>query len=135
MQQAPKDIERTATAALDVAFRVHRQFGPGLLESVYETVLADGLTHRGFVIERQKSVDIEFEGRLLVDAFRTDIIVDDILIIEIKSVERLAAVHAKQLLTYLRLTRKPLGLLMNFNVNLFKEGVRRLSNDYYGDWR
>lgn len=129
------EIEELATVAIDCGYKVHMAFGPGLLESVYEAVLADGLTRRGLKIERQKPIDIESEGRILREGFKIDILVEDRLIIELKSVERVAGVHAKQLLTYLRLSNRPLGLLMNFGTELFGGGVKRVSNNYYGDWK
>jgi GxxExxY protein len=129
------NIERLATIAVDCGFKIHKEFGPGLLESVYEHILADCLSRQGLKVERQKPVDIEYEGRILREGFRIDIMVEDQLIIEVKSVEKLSGVHGKQLLTYLRLTKTPLGLLMNFNTELFSEGVRRVPNKYYGEWR
>jgi len=104
--------------------------GPGLLESVYETVLAGRLLGSGFSVERQRAVDIEFEGQRFEAAFRIDLFVEGSVLIEIKSVERLNAAHAKQLLTYLRLTKQPLGLLINFGGATLKEGFKRLVNDY-----
>ena len=113
------------------AIEVHKALGPGLLESVYEAVLADGLVARGFSVTRQQTIGIEFEGRKLAEAFRIDLLVDDRLIVEIKSVEQLSGLHRKQLLTYLRLMELPVGLLMNFGAASFKEGIRRIANDYY----
>lgn len=125
-----KDIEAITGDVLDVALRLHKQLGPGLLESVYEAVLAAKLASMGYGVSRQKPVDIEFEGLLLESAFRVDLLVDERLIVEIKSVENLSPVHAKQLLTYLRLTNRPVGLLINFGGATLKEGVRRVVNDY-----
>lgn len=104
--------------------------GPGLLESVYETVIAGKLMAMGYRVDRQRSVGIEFEGMRFDAAFRIDVLVDERLLVEIKSVERLTIVHAKQLLTYLRLTKQPVGLLLNFGGATLKEGVRRIVNDY-----
>lgn len=101
-----------------------------MLESVYETILAKKLADIGYKIERQKTVDFEFEGIQFVGAFRIDILVDDQLLLEIKSVEKLNPAHAKQLLTYLRLAKQPLGLLINFGGETVKEGIRRLVNNY-----
>ena len=129
------DLERIAKTAIDCGFQIHAQLGPGLLESVYEAVLAQSLHQAGFAVERQKPIPIIFNGLALEEGFRADLIVEDKLIIEIKSVEKLAGVHGKQLLTYLRLTKLPLGLLMNFNQELFKDGLRRVSNSYYGNWK
>jgi GxxExxY protein len=104
--------------------------GPGLLESVYETILAAKLASRGYVVARQRPVDIEYDGMRFECAFRIDLVVDECFLVEIKSVERLNAAHAKQLLTYLRLTKQPLGLLINFGGETLKEGLRRVVNDY-----
>jgi GxxExxY protein len=129
------DLERIAKTAIDCGFQIHEQLGPGLLESVYEAVLAQFLQQAGFAVERQKAIPIVFNGLVLEEGFRADLIVERKLIIEIKSVEKLAGVHGKQLLTYLRLTNLKLGLLMNFNQELFKDGLRRVSNNYYGSWQ
>jgi iron complex transport system substrate-binding protein len=126
-----KDIDQISGDVLDLALRVHRDLGPGLLESVYETVLAAKLTAMGYDVSRQRPVSIEFEGLRFEGAFRIDLLVDERLLVEIKSVERLNAAHAKQLLTYLRLTRQPVGLLLNFGGATLKEGVRRIVNDHH----
>ena len=125
-----KDIDAVSGDVLDVALRLHRDLGPGLLESVYETVLAARLAKMGYAIARQRPIDIEFEGIRIEGAFRIDLLVDERLVIEIKSVDRLMPVHAKQLLTYLRLTGQPVGLLLNFGGETLKEGVRRLVNNH-----
>jgi GxxExxY protein len=125
-----EDIDRITGDVLDAAIRLHRELGPGLLESVYETVLAAQIARMGYVVERQRAIDIEFDGLAFPAAFRIDILVDQRLLIEIKSVERLHAAHAKQMLTYLRLTKQPVGLLINFGGATLKEGFRRLVNDY-----
>ncbi|MGW8281237.1 GxxExxY protein [Sphingomonas aurantiaca] len=125
-----KDIDAVSGDVLDVALRLHRDLRPGLLESVYEAVLAGRLLAMGYSVARQRAIDIEFEGLRFEAAFRLDLLVDDRLVVEIKSVERLLPVHAKQLLTYLRLTKQPVGLLINFGGDTLKEGVRRLVNNY-----
>jgi len=126
-----KDIDVVSGDVLDVALRLHRDPGPGLLESVYEAVLAGRLVAMGYTVARQRPIDIEFEGLRFEAAFRIDLLVDDRLVLEIKSVECLLPVHAKQLLTYLRLTKKqPVGLLINFGGATLREGVRRLVNNY-----
>ena len=112
------------------AIRIHRELGPGLLESVYEMVLAAALSHRGYRVGRQVPVPLEYDGLRFDAAFRIDLLVDERLIVEVRSVEELKRVHAKQVLTYLRLTNQPVGLLLNFCANTMKEGVRRLVNDY-----
>jgi len=125
-----KNLEELAKTAVDCGFRIHKTLGPGLLESVYEAILADGLTRASLFVERQKPLPISFEGVQLSEGYRVDLLVEGRLIIEIKSVERLVPVHGKQLLTYLRLAQQPLGLLMNFGAETFKEGVRRVANNY-----
>ena len=122
------DVEELARQAIDCGFRIHKRLGPGLLESAYETVLAASLTREGMRVERQKPVSIEFEGLAIVDCFRADLVINETLIVEVKSVERTAPVHAKQLLTYLRLMEQPLGLLMNFGCETFREGLKRVVN-------
>jgi GxxExxY protein len=125
-----RDLEELARIAVDCGFRIHKKLGPGLLESVYEAILADGLSRSGLLVERQKPLPISFEGVEINEGYRVDLLVERSLIIEIKSVERLIPVHGKQLLTYLRLAKQPLGLLMNFGCETFKEGVRRVANNY-----
>ena len=126
-----RDVEDLAHLAVHCGLRIHRDLGPGLLESVYEAVMAASLLREGLAIERQKPIPIEFEGIRLAEGFRADLMVEGQLLIEVKSVDRLAPVHAKQLLTYLRLSRRPLGLLMNFGGTTFREGLRRLANNYF----
>jgi iron complex transport system substrate-binding protein len=126
-----KDVERLARIAVDCGLRIHKDLGPGLLESVYEAVLAASLLRAGLSVERQKPIAIEFGGMIFTEGFRADLVVEGHLLIEVKSVERLAPVHAKQLLTYLRLSGRPLGLLMNFGGMSFRDGLRRLANDYF----
>ncbi len=123
-------LDTISGAVLDLSIKMHRELGPGLLESVYETFLAAKLAKLGYKVDRQKPVDIEFEDMRFEAAFRIDVLVNDRLLIEIKSVERLNAAHAKQLLTYLRLTKQPLGLLINFGGATLREGFRRLVNNY-----
>lgn len=125
------DVEELARIAIDCGIKLHQELGPGLLETVYELLLFELLSERGLFVERQKIVPIRFRGRLLDENFRVDLFVDRRLLIELKSTERHAPVHAKQVLTYLRLMDLPLGLLMNFGAATFKEGVKRLANDYY----
>ena len=124
------DIDQISGDVVDVALRLHKTLGPGLLESVYETVLAGKLVEMGYKVDRQMPIDIEFEGTRFLAAFRIDMLVNDRLLIEIKSVERLNAAHAKQLLTYLRLTSQPVGLLINFGGATLREGLKRIVNDH-----
>ena len=125
-----KDLEAISGDVIDVALRLHRDLGPGPLESVYEAVLAAKLGEMGYFVQRQRPVDFEFEGIRFEGAFRIDLLVEQRLLVEIKSVERLTAADGKQLLTYLRLTRQPVGLLINFGGATLKEGLRRVVNDY-----
>lgn len=120
------DIEDLARVAIDCGLRIHKDLGPGLLESAYEALLAERLSRSGCLVERQKLLPMEFDGLILADGYRVDLLVDGKLIIEVKSVERLAPVHSKQLLTYIRLARQPVGLLMNFGGETFREGLRRV---------
>lgn len=115
---------------VDTALHIHRTLGPGLLESVYETVLAAKLAQAGYKVDRQVPVDIEFEDMRFAAAFRADLIVSNCVLVEIKSVERLNGSHAKQLLTYLRLTSQSVGLLLNFGGETLKGNMRRIVNDY-----
>lgn len=104
-------IDVISGVVVDQAIRIHRQLGPGLLESVCETVLAGALAREGLAVDRQMPIDIEFDGLHFAAAFRADLLVEKRLLIEIKSVERLSNLHAKQLLTYLWLTKQTVGLL------------------------
>jgi GxxExxY protein len=117
-----------AKEVVDAAVKVHTILGPGLLESVYEVVLARELVQRGLRVERQVSIPIEFEGLKFDEGFRADIIVENKVILELKSVEQMAKVHHKQLFTYLKLADKRLGLLLSFGADLMKEGIKRIAN-------
>jgi len=125
-----KNVEEMSAIVVDAAFHLHRDLGPGLLESVYEVVLAKILRDRGLAVERQKPVPIEFAGLSFDEGFRADLVVEGCLVIELKSVEKISPVHGKQLLTYLRLMHLPLGLLINFGAPIFKEGIRRIVNNH-----
>ena len=114
---------------VDSAFKIHSTFGPGLFESVYEKTMAHELTLRGCNIVCQRGIPVNYEGANLGMGFRADMIVNQKVIVEIKSVEAIARVHGKQLLTYLRLTNFKLGLLINFNVYLIKDGIKRVVNN------
>ena len=118
-----------AKQIVDAAFKIHTTLGPGLLESVYETVLAFELEKRGLRVARQVAIPVQYEGILMEAGFRADLIVEDKVIVEIKSIEGVAAVHKKQLLTYLRLSGRRLGLLINFGEALIKDGITRLVNN------
>ena len=122
--------EEVARVVVDRAYHLYRDLGPGLLESVYEIVLAGALARSGLRVERQKPIPIEHDGMSFADAFRIDLLIENTVIVEIKSVETLAKVHGKQLLTYLRLASQPLGLLINFGAATFREGVKRVVNGH-----
>jgi iron complex transport system substrate-binding protein len=124
------DVDAISRVVVGEAIRIHRELGPGLLESVYEMVLAAALVRQGFRVDRQLPVDVVFDGMVFDSAFKADIVVEGTLVIEIKSVEQLNKAHAKQLLTYLRLLKQPLGLLLNFSGETMKEGIRRLVNNH-----
>jgi GxxExxY protein len=126
------NLESLAKIAVDCGFKLHDQLGPGLLESVYEILLCESLKQRGLTVERQKVIAIKYNGLTLDEGFRADLIVEGHLLIELKSVERFAPVHGKQVLTYLRLMNLPFGLLMNFGTVTFRDGLKRIANDYYG---
>ena len=117
-----------AKEIVDAAYRIHTTFGPGLLESVYDTVLAFELGRRGLRVVREQAIPVVYENVRIDTGFRADMIVEDKVIVEVKSVEALAPVHKKQLLTYLRLADKRLGLLINFQVALIKDGITRIVN-------
>ena len=117
-----------AKHVVDVAYKIHRSYGPGLLESVYRTLMLHDLERRGLKCQREVPIPLLSEGLRLEQAFRADLIVENKVIIEVKSVEALAIVHRMQLLTYLRLADKRLGILLNFNVAAIKDGILRVVN-------
>ncbi len=123
-------VEEVASLAVDCGLQVHKDLGPGLLESAYETVLAHLFEKKGLFVERQVIVPIQYEGLIIDQGFRADLIVEKSLVIELKSVERIVPVHAKQLLTYLRFLNMPVGLLMNFSAEKFTDGLRRIVNNH-----
>jgi len=118
--------DRIAGAIVDSALTVHRRLGPGLLESVYELCLFHELTKRSIQVERQVGFPIQYDDLKIESGLRLDLLVAGLVIVEIKAVEKLAPVHQAQLLTYLKLTDKKLGLLINFNVPLIKDGIKRM---------
>ena len=113
---------------LDIAFRVHKYLGPGLFESVYENIICYELEKEKVPFESQKTLPILYDGKKFDNAFRADIVIDDKVIIELKSVEKLSNLHKKQLLTYLKLSGLKLGILINFNEKLLKNGIVRIAN-------
>lgn len=124
------DVEAVAREVVDCAFAIHRDLGPGLLESVYEAVLAKSLEARALHVVRQKPISFTYNGLMFDEGFRVDLFVEGRLVVELKSVESIAPVHAKQVLTYLRLMELSLGLLINFGAATFKAGVQRVVNNH-----
>lgn len=124
-----KELDEITGTVVDASVKIHMELGPGLLESVYEAVLARTLEKRGFQVERQKAIRFEYDGMVFEEGFRTDLIVENRVVVELKSVEKLAPVHSKQLLTYLRLMNLPVGLLINFGAATLKEGLHRIVNN------
>jgi GxxExxY protein len=125
--------ENLTDRVIGLAIRVHRELGPGLLESVYETCLAHELKLAGIPFRRQVTIPVRYRGTLLHTGFRADLLVADDLIVEIKAVERLVAAHEAQLLTYLRMSGCQVGLLLNFNAVRLKDGMRRLVRSRQAD--
>jgi GxxExxY protein len=117
-----------AKIIVDVAYHIHKRLGPGLLESAYEPVMEHEIQKRGLRVARQVVIPLVYDGLVIEEAFRADLIVEDLVIVELKSVEQIHPVHPKQLLTYLKLTNKRLGLLINFNAPLIKDGITRIVN-------
>jgi GxxExxY protein len=130
MNQNSESLTENEIAQLivDAGLQIHRQLGPGLLESVYEIALAFELRERGLLVERQVAMPVKYGSILFEEGFRADLVVNELVIVEVKSIENILAVHKKILLTYLRLTDKRLGLLINFGSELFKDGVSRVVN-------
>ncbi len=124
------NVEELSAVVVDAAFHLHKDLGPGLLESVYEAVLAKVLIERGISVVRQKPIEINYQGMQFDEGFRADLLVEDRLLIELKSVQKLAPVHSKQVLTYLRLLDLPVGLLINYGAPTFKEGCKRIVNNH-----
>ena len=123
----PDTINRLSKLILDECFYIHTQLGPGLLESVYEDCLYHLLLKKNIKVERQKILPITFDDKIIPSSLKLDLIVEDQIILELKSVEKLMPVHEAQLYTYLKLSHKPLGLLLNFNVKSMKDGIKRMA--------
>jgi len=123
------DASKLSGEVIGAAIEVHRFFGPGLLESAYELALEHELRLRGLAVERQKAVALKYKTVDLGDGFRLDLLVGNELVVEVKAVDTLLPLHEAQLLTYLRLAEKRLGLLINFNVPIVKNGIRRVANE------
>lgn len=122
------ELEQIAKDVVDASMKLHMALGPGLLESVYTVILQKKLQERGYQVEREVPIPVEYEGLQFEIGFRADLIINDCFIVELKSVEKLARVHAKQLLTYLKVTDIRLGLLINFGEALLKDGIKRIAN-------
>jgi GxxExxY protein len=122
--------EELASIAIDLGLPIHRDIGPGLLESVYEMILAEKLRSMGYQVDRQVPIDIEYDGIRVEAAYRIDILVEHCLLIEVKATEQTLPVHAKQVLTYLNFTGLTLGFVMNFSMATFKDGLRRLVRNH-----
>ena len=123
-----RDINRITGEIVNAAYQVHSRLGPGLIEKVYESVLERALLRRGLRVERQKQISFEFDGMRFEGAFCVDLLVEESVVVELKSVEKLAPVHHKQVLTYLRVLDLPIGLLINFGSGLLRDGVHRIAN-------
>jgi GxxExxY protein len=124
-----KALDDVTGEIVDAAYRLHTGLGPGLLESVYEVILARELERRGLRVARQESVSFDYDGLHFCDCLRVDLLVESRVVVEIKSVERLLPVHPRQLLTYLRLMRLRVGLLINFGAPTLREGLQRIVNE------
>lgn len=125
-ESIPTQVEEIATRVLDAAFAVHRALGPGLLESVYESCMCHELSKAGIPFQRQLSLPIIYDAIKIDGGLRLDLLVDEVVICELKAVERVLPIHEAQILTYLKLSNLRLGLILNFNVALLKDGIRRI---------
>jgi GxxExxY protein len=123
------EIDEITGTIVDAALKIHVGLGPGLLESVYEAVLAKSLERSGLKVERQKAITLHYDGMVFDEGFRVDLLVENTVVVELKSVEELAPVHSKQVLTYLRLMDLRIGLLINFGAPTLKEGLNRIVNN------
>jgi GxxExxY protein len=123
-------VDEIASEIVDAAFKVHVALGPGLLESAYEACLAFELRKRGLSVEQQKPQAISYEGLTIDAGYRLDLLVADCVIVELKAVEQLLPVHQAQIITYLKLSGKSLGFLINFHVPVLKQGIRRFANNF-----
>ena len=112
------------------AIDIHKKLGPGLYENVYKDCLAYKLNNAGIKFEKEKSISINFDGLILERGYRVDLLIEEKIVLELKSIETLSDIHLTQMITYLKLGKFPLGLILNFNVNLMKDGIRRVINSY-----
>jgi GxxExxY protein len=129
MMKSRSDIESLVQLTFDVGLEIHQDIGPGLIESVYERVLEDRLSQHGVKVDRQKPVHVDIYGKRYDEAFRYDLLLNDVLLVEVKSLGKMGPIHRKQVLTYIRLMNLPFGLLVNFGCALFKDGMQRVAND------
>ena len=125
------DYNKITDLIISAAIEVHKELGPGLLESVYEVCLVAAMRERGLFVSRQVVLPVFYKGEQLNKEFVIDILVNDLIVLELKAIEVLLPIHEAQLVTYLKLSNKKLGLLINFNVKLLKEGLRRKINGYF----
>lgn len=125
-ESTSSEVESIAAAVVDALFKVYEHLGPGLLESVYETCLAFELTRRGYIVTRQVAVPVVYDGVQLDAQLRIDLLVNNLVIVEVKAVEKLIPIHDAQTLTYLKLTRRTLAILVNFNARFLKDQVKRI---------
>jgi GxxExxY protein len=125
------DIDRVTGVVIDTAYHLHCDLGPGLLESIYQKILARELQRQGLTIETEKHIRFEYNGEKYQDEMKVDILVENLVVVELKAVELILPVHKKQVLTYLRLLNLPVGLLINYGAGTFKEGVQRIVNNYH----
>jgi GxxExxY protein len=125
-----RDLDEITGAIVDAALQMHRDLGPGLMESVYEAILSRALVQRGLHVERQKVISFIYQEIVFTEGFRIDIVVEDRVLVEVKSVEQLGRQHVKQLLTYLKLTNTSVGLLISFGAPTLREGLRRNVNGF-----
>ena len=125
------DVEELSAIAVDCGLQVHKDLGPGMLESAYEAVMAHLMMKKGLSVERQKVIPITYDGLVIEQGFRADLIVEGQLLIELKTVERMSLVHARQVRTYLKFTGLHVGLLMNFSTEKFTDGLKRIVNNHF----
>ena len=131
----PRTLNDTAREIVDAAFKIHVALGPGLLESVYQAVLTRDLERRGLIVASSRTVPFSYEGMHFNNGLLVDLLVDEQVVVELKSIEKLAPVHHKQVLTYLRLLDLRLGLLINFGAGTLKEGLHRIVNNFVDEPR
>ena len=125
-----QDIDQVTGQIIHAALQLHRHLGPGLMESVYSVLLARSLQQRGLLVEREKTISFEYDGIRFENGLRLDLLVENRVIVELKCVDKLAPIHTRQVLTYLRVLDLHVGLLMNFGAPTFREGLRRVVNEH-----